>query len=424
MQQHRQPALISLFAAYAAHVISLLPQGVAPAARRILYARTLRSFADGYVALLLPRYLTLLGFNAWEIGLLITATLLGTGMMTLAAGFAAHRMGARRLLALAALLMCGTGMAMGQVSAFWPLLLIAFFGTVNPSGGDVSVFLPLEQSLLAHASPAASRTALFARYSLFAGLASAVGAQSAALPELAGLAWHLSEIQALQLMFLLYGVVGLGAWLIYRSLPRSMEPPRSPTQAALGPSRGRVYRMAAVFSLDAFGSGFAVQSLLALWLYQRFGMPVSTAATLFFWLALLAAVSHPVASWIASRIGLINTMVFTHLPANVLCVMAPFMPNLELVVACLCVRAFLSSMDVPTRTSYVMAVVTPPERPAAASMTQVPRTFTGAISPAIAGYLFTLSPFGWPLVACGLLKIAYDITLLSMFRQVKPPEEN
>ena len=402
----------------------ILPPGVAPAASRILLARSLRSFADGFVALLLPRYLVLLGYDAWDIGILISATLLGSGALTLGAGFAAQRVGARRLLLLAALLMAATGVAVGHVSAFWPLLLVAFVGTINPTGGDVSVFLPLEQTLLAHAAPAASRTALFARYSLFAGLASALGAQCAALPALAAVSWNMEEPRALQLMFLLYGAAGLLTLVVYRGLPRTRELQHTEVHPALGPSRRRVYTMAAVFSMDSFGSGFAVQSLLALWLYERYGLSVTATAALFFWLALLAAVSHPVASWIASRIGLINTMVYTHLSANALCAAAPFMPNLELVIACLVVRAFLSSMDVPTRTSYVMAVVTPPERPAAASLTQVPRSFTSAISPAIAGYMLTLSSFGWPLVACGLFKIAYDLTLLKMFHKIKPPEES
>ena len=408
-------------------MISLIPAGVAPAAKRIILARAVRAFADGYVALLLPRYLTLLGYSALDIGILVTATLLGSGLMTLTCGFAAHRTGTRKLLTVAALLMLGTGVAMGHVQAFGPLLLVAFVGTINPSGGDVSVFLPLEQALLAQASPAATRTALFARYSLIAGLASAFGAQGAALPEWLVTAWALPELTAMQLMFMLYGTAGLGALAIYRGLPASLETHGTKcgeTRSALGPSRKRVYQMAAVFSMDSFGGGFAVQSLLALWLYQRFALTAGEAGSLFFWLGLLAAISHPVASWIAGRIGLINTMVFTHLPANILCVLVPFMPSLPLAIACLSLRAFLSSMDVPTRTSYVMAVVTPPERPAAASVTNVPRSFASALSPALAGYMLSVSSFGWPLVACGVCKIAYDLTLLKMFRRVKPPEES
>jgi sugar phosphate permease len=181
--------------------------------------------------------------------------------------------------------------------------------------------------------------------------------------------------------------------------------------------------LAALFSLDGFGGGFAVNSLLALWLFLRFDVPVEAAGTIFFCTGMLAAVSFLAAPPIARRIGLINTMVFTHLPSNIFCILAAFMPTLELALLLLFLRALLSSMDVPTRSSYVMAVVSPAERPAAASMTAVPRTFTSAISPAIAGYLLTLTSFGWPLVLCGAIKIVYDVTLLAMFSKVKPPEE-
>jgi predicted MFS family arabinose efflux permease len=210
---------------------------------------------------------------------------------------------------------------------------------------------------------------------------------------------------------------------LYRRLASAGSRGDESRPAPLGASRGVVYRLAALFSLDAFGGGFAVQSLLALWLFLRFDVSVEMAGTIFFWTGVLAAASFLAAPAIARRVGLINTMVFTHLPANIFCVLVPFMPTLALAVLFLLLRAALSSMDVPARSSYVMAVVTPSERPAAAGVTAVPRSLAAAISPAIAGYLLTLSSFGWPLVICGALKIAYDLTLLGMFRKVKPPEE-
>lgn len=188
-------------------------------------------------------------------------------------------------------------------------------------------------------------------------------------------------------------------------------------------SKKIVYTLAALFSLDSFGGGFVVQSLLALWLFQRFHLSVATAGTIFFWAGVLSAGSFPVAVWLANRIGLVNTMVFTHLPSNLFLILVPFMPNLPLAITLLLARSALSQMDVPTRNSYVMAVVTPAERPAAASVTSVPRSLATAASPLLSGYLLSLTLFGWPLVIGGTLKGMYDLLLLIMFKKVRPPEE-
>jgi MFS family permease len=193
--------------------------------------------------------------------------------------------------------------------------------------------------------------------------------------------------------------------------------------APLGPSRSVVYKLTALFSLDAFAGGFVVQSLLALWLFERFEMSLSAASLFFFWSSTLSAFSYPVAAWLAKRIGLVNTMVFTHIPSSVFLILAAFAPNLVLALALLLLRSALSQMDVPTRTSYVMAVVTPAERAAAASVTAVPRSLASSISPAMAGALLATGFSGLPLIACGVLKIAYDVALLLTFRHVKPPEE-
>jgi MFS family permease len=401
----------------------LLPPGTLPDARVLIYTRALRGFGDGFISLLLPFYLTLLGFNALEVGILITVTLLGAGTMTLAAGLIAHRYHSRSLLIAGSLLLVVAGAGMAAASDFWPLLVIASLGIINPSTGDVTVFAPLEQSLLAHAVKPESRTALFARYSLVGSLVVAIGAQSAGIPALLSGWTGLDLKTAVQAMFLLYGVIGIGNALLYARLTPAIETPRTAQRAPLGKSKGVVYRLAALFSLDAFGGGFAVQSLVALWLFQRFELSITTAGAIFFWTNLLAAFSHLAAAKIAGRIGLVNTMVFTHLPANLFLILVPLMPTLSLAILFLCLRAALSSMDIPVRSSYVMAVVSPEERPAAASVTVVPRSFAAAVSPAFAGWLLTLSSFGWPLVICGALKIVYDLTLLRMFSKVKPPEE-
>jgi MFS family permease len=401
----------------------LLPPETHPAAARLLWTRGLRAFGDGYISLLLPFYLSLLGFSALEVGVIASATLLGSGAMTLAVGIAAHRYRGRSLLLAAALLMLATGISFVTTTDFWPLLIIAFVGTLNPSSGDVSVFLPLEQTLLARVVTARSRTALFARYSLIGALVGAIGSQAAAIPSMLALWASLDLKTAIQIMFLLYGAMGGASLLIYRGLSPRLEAGADAAATPLGQSRKMVFKLAALFSIDAFAGGFAVQSLLALWLYHRFSLSVADAATIFFWLGILGALSQLAAPRIAARFGLVNTMVFTHLPSNLFCILVPFMPTLPLALTFLSLRAALSQMDVPARSSYVMAVVTPGERPAAASVTAVPRALAAALSPALAGYLLTLSTFGWPLVFCGALKIAYDLSLLSMFGRVKPPEE-
>lgn len=400
-----------------------LPAGTEHPARRVLFARGLRAFGDGYVSLLLPFYLTQLGFSALEVGVIVTGTLLGSGVMTLAIGHIAFRYQSRSLLIAASALMAVTGWAFVLPQDFWPLLVIAVVGTLNPSSGDVSVFLPLEQTLLTRSVTAQARTALFARYSLIGALVGALGAQAASVPGIAAEWLAIGLMPALKAMFVLYGAIGVVCFLIYRGLPRSLTVDAGQTPVPLGKSRKVVYKLAALFSLDAFAGGFTVQSLLALWLFERYDLSVAAAGTIFLWLGVLAAFSQLASPVIAARFGLVNTMVYTHLPANVFLILVPFMPNLGLALVFLMLRAALSSMDIPARTSYVMAVVSPGERPAAASMTAVPRSLASAITPALAGYLLTLSPFGWPLVLCGALKIVYDLTLLRMFSHVKPPEE-
>jgi len=400
-----------------------LPPGTAPDAALILIARGIRAFTDGYVALLLPYYLTLLGYSALEVGLIATATLLGSGLLTLLVGVFAYRFRLHALLTIACLMMLGTGFGFATVTEFLPLLLIGVIGTLNPSNGDVSVFSPLEQSLLSHAATSEQRTALFSRYSLVGNLVGALGALAAAIPGVLA-QWNVMDLKAaVQLMFVIYGLSSLAALALYRRLASARTRGDEALAAPLGPSKAIVYRLAALFSLDAFAGGFAVQSLLALWLFLRFDLSVEAAGTIFFWSGILAAASFLAAPVIARRIGLVNTMVFTHLPANVFCMLVPLMPTLPLALLFLFLRALLSSMDVPARSSYVMAVVSPAERPVAAGITAVPRSLAAAISPAISGYLLTLTSFGWPLVICGALKIAYDLTLLGLFRKVKPPEE-
>jgi MFS family permease len=401
----------------------LLPESAGNDAPLLLIARGVRAFGDGMISLLLPVYLGTLGFGAIEIGILATATLAGSAVLTLLIGLYAHRCSGRTLLIGAAWLMSLTGVAFSVIGDFWPLLIIAFIGTLNPSSGDVSIFLPLEQAQLTRSVADRDRTALFARYSLVGSLAAAIGALAAGLPEILGGVFATSLKPALQAAFLLYALLGVAVLLLYRRLPATAPGATAEPAEPLRKSRRVVLTLATLFSLDSFAGGFVIQSLLVFWLFERFGLSLPAAAGIFFWTGVFSAFSYLAAVPIARRIGLVNTMVFTHLPANICLMLVPFMPNLGLAIALLLVRSALSQMDVPTRTSYVMAVVTPGERAAAASVTTVPRSLAMAISPLMAGALLSASVFGWPLVVAGGLKIVYDLVFLAMFRRVRPPEE-
>ena len=388
----------------------------------IYVARALRDFGDGFVAVLLPIYLTTIGLGAFEVGVVASASLLGSALMTLGIGMLGAKVDQRRLLMIASGLMIATGVAFALSSTYAVILLIAFLGTINPSAGSVSVFVPLEHTILSRAAADHDRTRMFARYSLIGAMAAAVGALASGSPDLlANLG--VTQATALKGMFLLYAVLGLAGGVAYAQIPADTTPHDEKPISALGPSRRIVYKMAALFSIDAFAGGFAVQSLVALWLFNKFGLSLAAAGLFFFWSGVLAAFSFPVAAWLARRIGLVNTMVFTHIPSSLCLILAAVAPRLDLALALLLVRAALSQMDVPTRSSYVMAVVTPPERPAAASVTSVPRSLAAAASPAIAGALFAAGLEAWPLIICGVLKIAYDLGLLWTFRHVRPPEE-
>ncbi len=384
-------------------------------------ARGARGFGDGFAIITLPAYLSAIGFSPGQIGIVASASLLGTALLTLAVGLIAPRHDLRKLLLGGAVLMACTGLAFPNFDQFVLIAIVAFAGTVNPSTGDLGVLVPLEHAMLAHGVPDHERTRTFARYSLIGALSMAAGSLAAATPDFMAMA-GIDRLSAFKLMFYAYAALGLVSVALYRRLPHVVMDETRP-RAPLGPSRGVVYKLAALFSLDAFAGGFVVQSLLALWLFERFDMSLSAASLFFFWSSTLSAFSYPVAAWLSKRIGLINTMVYTHIPSSIFLILAAFAPNLILALMLLLIRSALSQMDVPTRTSYVMAVVTPAERTAAASVTAVPRSLASSISPAMTGALLA-SPFmGLPLIVCGVLKIVYDVALLYSFRHMKPPEE-
>jgi len=390
----------------------------------LLYAaRAARNFGDGFAVIVLPAYLAEIGLGPAEIGVIAAAALLGSALLTLGMGFLAARFELRTLLLAGAFLMAATGLAVPNLVGVVAIAIAVFIGTMNPTTGDVGVLVPIEHAVLAREAGDEQRTKIFARYSLIGAIATAAGALAAATPSLLqsiGIAPRIS----LQAMFYAYAGLGLASAAFYYFLPKSKTIEQRKASAPLGPSRGVVYRLAALFSLDAFAGGFAVQSLVALWLFQRFDLSLSAASLFFFWSNVLTAFSYPVAARLAKRFGLVNTMVFTHIPSSVCLILAALTPQLWLVMALLLVRSALSQMDVPTRTSYIMAVVTPEERPMAASVTAVPRSLASSLSPALAGFLLAMPFSGLPLVVCGALKIVYDFSLLYSFRHIKPPEES
>jgi MFS family permease len=388
----------------------------------LLYiARSLRAFGDGFAIIILPVYLSALGYTPGEIGFIASASLLGTAAFTLAVGLIAPRFDLRTLLSAGGALMAATGIAYPAATQVVFVAVVAFIGTINPSTGDLGVLIPIEHAMLARNASDEERTHVFARYSLIGALSMAAGSLAAAAPD-----WvvqlGMDRLDAFRTMFYAYAVLGLASAAVYRFLPHAHMHERA--TAPLGPSRGVVYKLAALFSIDAFAGGFVVQSLMALWLFQRFDMSLSEASVFFFWASTLSAFSYPLAARIAKRIGLVNTMVFTHIPSSIFLILAAFSPSLPLTLALLLARAALSQMDVPTRTSYVMAVVTPAERPAAASVTAIPRSLASSLSPTLGGMLLASAFSGLPLVICGALKIGYDVALLYSFRHVKPPEES
>jgi MFS family permease len=395
----------------------------APSDMFYLYsARAARGFGDGFAALILPAYLSALGFGPVQIGIVAAAALLGSAVLTLAIGLIAPRCDLRTLLLACAGLMIATGIAFPASAHFVFIALVAFIGTINPTTGDIGVHVPLEQAAVARSVPDRERTHTFARYSLIGALAIAAGALTAAAPDaLASLG--MDKLVALKLMFYVYAALGLLAALLYAFLPHATSKQTSSPPRALGESRATVYKLAALFSLDSFAGGFTVQSLLALWLFERFDLSLTAASGFFFWSNVLAAFSYPVAARLGNRFGLVDTMVFTHIPSSICLIAAAFTSSLPVALGLLLLRSAFSQMDVPTRTSFVMAVVTPPERTAAASMTAVPRSLASSISPAISGALLSTSFLGTPLVLCGVLKIVYDLSLLFAFRHLKPPEE-
>jgi len=395
----------------------------------------LRLFAYGFLSVILALYLSQLGLNEVNIGLLLTFTLLGDTAISLWITTNADRIGRRRMLISGAILMVLAAALFAATRNYFLLLLAATIGVISPSGNEVGPFLSIEQASLTQLVSDHMRTRIFAWYNLTGSFATALGALAGGgLSQLLqGLGY--TPLLSYRVVVLGYGMVGLLLVGLFNRLSPAIEvptnlhglpagSPAAPRFLGLHRSQKVVFRLAALFSLDAFAGGFVIQSLMALWFNQKFGVEPAVLGAIFFGANILAGISALSAAWVASKIGLVNTMVFTHLPSNVLLILVPFMPSLGLAVALLLLRFSISQMDVPTRQSYTMAIVAPDERSAASGITGVARTIGASLSPVITGAFMSNPAFlGLPLILSGGLKIIYDLALYFNFRSLKPPEE-
>ena len=405
-------------------------------ARLIISMRALRSFAYGMLAVLLSVALSNAGLSPTAIGGLITISLIGDFCGTYVISIFADLWGRRRTLVVLALLMAGTGLVFGLTDVYFVLLIAAFFGTLGTTASETAPFLPIEQAMLPQTCLPEQRTALFARYNLVASFAGALGALAAGLPDVLA---HtgLPVATAIRFMFGIYALLGLAVALLAIRLSAHVEtllhfPSEKHLEKRwhrllppLGRSRGTILRLAGLFSVDAFAGGLVVQSLMVLYFHLRFGVPLTLLAALFFGANLLAALSFLAAIPLARRFGLLNTMVFTHLPSNVLLALIVVMPAFPLAALTLLVRQSLSQMDVPTRQAYTMALVAPEVRTATASVTSLARSAGSATSPVFSGLLLQgpLLLLGLPFLLAGTLKCAYDLSLWKLFRKVHLQDE-
>ena len=392
---------------------------------RLLFAmRTLRMFAYGFLAVVLVLYLVALGLDALTVGLVLTLTLVGDTLISLWLTTHADRIGRRRVLVAGAILMVVAGLAFVLTDWVPLLILAATIGVLSPTGNEVGPFLAIESAALSQTVPDTRRTATFAWYNLVGYVATATGALASGLLSQALLGRGLAPVEAYRAIVVGYAVIGVAMAIGFWRLGNGIEAPPAATsddgirrRLGLGRSRGIVLRLSVLFSIDAFGGGFIPQSLMAYWFHIQFGVEPAVLGGIFFAANLLAAVSSLSAARIAARFGLINTMVFTHLPSNVLLILVPLMPTLPLAIAVLLLRFSLSQMDVPTRQSYVLAVVDPDERSAAAGVTGIARTTGAALSPTISSVLLASAGYvALPFYLAGGLKILYDLLLYRDFR--------
>ncbi|MEO8246125.1 MAG: MFS transporter [Chloroflexota bacterium] len=393
--------------------------------RLLLIARVLRTFGYGYLAVVLGLYLAQLGLDEIWIGVVLTGAILGSAAMTVGWSLAADRIGRRRTVMVMAVLMVVGGLVFAVSSSPWLLLLGAFTGTISATSSEVGVFNTVDQAILPETVAPERRTWAFAVYGMLGNLAQAVGALAAGLVGVAA-GFGLTGADAYRPLFVLYAFIGLANLGIFSRLSPAVEAAKVQGERrfiGIHRSRGTVARLSLLFGLDAFAGGFVVQALVAYWFAVRWGLSPEVLGIVFFWVGVVSGLSLLAASWLAARIGLLNTMVLTHLPSNVLLILVPLAPTAWLAVAIFLARMSISQMDVPTRQSYSMAIVDPDERTATAGITNVARSVATAASPILTGVAFSVAALGLPFFVAGGLKIVYDVLVYRTFRGVHPPEE-
>jgi MFS family permease len=397
----------------------------------LLVARILRTFAYGFLSVILAIYLKLIGFNDLYIGFILTATLVNSVIFTLIASFYADRIGRRKVLILYSALMSVSGIVFFATSNYMALIISAFIGTVNVTGTETGAFLSVEQAMLPQTiNHPKKRNTVYALYNMAGTFAMSGGVLLSGLPRIFELQYGLDQVQSIKPLFLFYSVVGIGVVGIYFLLSNKIEVessnnidtikrPKKPLRQTLSPkSKEIVGKLSGLFAIDSFAGGFVIQSIVSFWFFTRFGIELNTLSHIFSVAGVLTAFSFVVAAKLADKIGLINTMVFTHLPSNILIILVAFAPTLPLAIALYLVRMALSQMDVPTRQSYIVAVVKENERTAAAGITNISRNIAQSVSPSLAGYILqSLSFLSAPFVLGGVLKIVYDIALYLQFKR-------
>ncbi|MBI4200769.1 MAG: MFS transporter [Chloroflexi bacterium] len=406
---------------------SMPPHWMTRDGKLIIVARGLGTFAQGFVAVIIAIYLDMLGFGLVQIGLVLTAGLTGSAFFALLVGLFGDSLGRRPLMVGLTLLSAVAGAAFAMSDNLALILAIAFVGSLKATGGArAGAVQPLEQASLTETCLPQRRTEAFAVYSIVAAAATALGSLAAGLPALLQGSLGLSELWAFKAMFLGYALFTALGGLLYLLLSPSVEIGKVKarwTNPLLLPSRRLIFTLAGLFSVDWFAGGLLVQSLVSYWFFTRWGVALGSIGVIFFLSSVLAAISLWVAAWLGKRIGLINTMVFTHIPSSLFLIAIPFAPVAWLAVALWLARSALGQMDVPTRDSYIMAIVGPEERIAMASVTAVTRSVSMSVTPSVATVLWNAASASAPFIACGVMKIGYDLALFFLFRNVKPPEE-
>jgi MFS family permease len=409
--------------------MSTLFQWISIDGKLLLCARIVRTFAYGFLSVILAIYLKLIGFDDILIGIILSATLINSVIFTLFASFYADRLGRRNVLILYAIMMSISGTIFFITENPVALIIGSLIGTLNITGSETSAFLSIEQSILPQTiKNNRKRNTLFGFYNMVGTFAMGAGILIANLPIIIQNEFEFDQIYAIKLLFLFYSLLGIWIIGIYLKLSSSIEIKKEkifkPISKTLNPkSKKIVAKLSGLFAVDSFAGGFAIQSIVSFWFFTKFDIDLSTISYIFSIGSVLTAFSYLIAAKIADKIGLINTMVFTHIPSNILLILLAFAPSLEIAIVFYMVRMALSQMDVPTRQSYIVAVVEEDERTASAGITNLSRNIAQAISPSITGYIIGFLSLSAPFIIGGLLKILYDITLYINFRKIKPAEE-